>query len=72
MTGQVCKSQRCDHENNGGRGCGFAKECRCTGAAEKGLAGTAAEGCSHVCPFPCLEQDDHDQGDTNNNVNDDK
>ena len=72
MTGQVRKAQRRDHENNGGRGCGFAEKCRGTGTAEQGLAGTATEGCSHVRPFPGLEQDDHDQSDTNNNVNDDK
>ena len=66
----VGQRQRGQHEDDGRRGRGFAQKSGGAGGSEQGLTGAAAEGCSHIGAFAGLKQNDHNQRDTNDDMND--
>jgi len=69
VTGHPRQTQRGDHKYDGGTGGGLAQKSRGSGAAKQGLARSASESGPHIRSFARLEQNNHDQRDTNDNVN---
>jgi hypothetical protein len=65
MTGYIRKRQGCQHKDYRGSCGGLAQKGGCTRAAKKGLAATASESCTHIGAFAGLEQNNHNQRDTN-------
>ena len=66
--GHVGQGQGGQHEDDGRHRGGLAQERAGAGAAEEGLAGAASEGGAHVGAFAGLQQNDHNQGDADDDM----
>jgi len=72
MAGDEGQRQGGEHENDGGPGRGFAQKRGRAAAAEKRVAGPAAERSADVGALPGLEEHDQDERDAHDHMNDDQ
>ncbi len=68
--GKDGERDRCDHEQNGRPGCGFAQDRSGATGAKGGLAACSAECGGDISALPALEQDDDDDKQTDDDVDD--